>query len=192
MKFPEDLTLMLVDGYNIIGAWPQLTRLRDHNGLESARHHLIEVLANYSSYQGFQTCIVFDAYARKHLGTRTQEAVTQALSVHYTNFGETADTCIEKWCAQLRYQIRLSGQRLIVATSDRAQKLTVTGYGAEWMSAQRLATEVTDTSKVERKHHRTRGFQRKSRRLSQGLKPDVQDRLRLLRTQLEGHSNPTA
>jgi uncharacterized protein len=31
---------------------------------------------------------------------------------------------------------------LIVATNDRAQRLTVIGYGAEWLSADRLANEV--------------------------------------------------
>ncbi|MEM0980003.1 MAG: NYN domain-containing protein [Cyanobacteria bacterium P01_H01_bin.58] len=175
--------LLLVDGYNIIGAWPQLSQLRDHDSLESARYSLIEALANYSAYQGFQTRIVFDAYTQKHVSAA--EVVAEGVSVHYTHFGQTADTCIEKWCAELRYQIRLSQQRLIVATSDRAQKLTVTGYGAEWMSAQKLASEVNATTRNRRKHHRSEGFQRTSKRLSTVLKPGVYNQLKSLRAQLE-------
>lgn len=188
MKFLEDIPLLLVDGYNIIGAWPQLTALRDTSGLESARHHLVEVLANYSSYQGLQTCVVFDAYARKDLGTRGAETVTQTLFVHYTEFGQTADTCIEKWCAQLRHRIRHSGQRLIVATSDRAHKLMVTGYGAEWMSAKQLAVDVVSATRKSKKNYRSQQFQRNTQRLGHGLTPDVQARLKSLRTQLERQS----
>lgn len=183
MESVKDLTLLFVDGYNIIGSWPQLVQLRDSDGLESARHHLAEALANYSAYQGIQTRIVFDAYTQK--GASLAEVVTSDVSIHYTDFGQTADTCIERWCAQLQNRIKFSGQRLIVATSDRAQQLTVVGYGAEWMSAQRLALEVDSAVRQGRKNHRSRGFQRKSQRLGNGLKPDIQNRLKLLRAQLE-------
>lgn len=183
MKPPVPPPLLFVDGYNIIGAWPQLSELRDYDSLESARYSLIEALANYSAYQGFQTRIVFDAYTQKHVSA--EEVVTDGVSVHYTHFGQTADTCIEKWCAELRHHIRFSDQRLIVATSDHAQKLTVTGYGAEWMSAQTLALEVNATTHRRRKHHRSKGFQRTSKRLSNVLKPGVYNQLKTLRAQLE-------
>ncbi|NER81430.1 MAG: NYN domain-containing protein [Leptolyngbya sp. SIO1D8] len=186
MKSSSDLALLLVDGYNVIGAWPQLTQLRDHESLESARHHLVEALTNYSAYKGFKTRVVFDAYAQETPGLK--EAVTEDVSIHYTDFGQTADTCIEKWCAQLRHQIRFSDQRLIVATSDQAQRLTVTGYGAEWMSAQRLASEVSAAVRQRQKSHRSKGFNSKAQRLSSGLKPEVQDRLKSLRTKLEQQS----
>ncbi len=186
MKFPERLTLLFVDGYNIIGAWPQLARMRDAEGLQPAREQLIEVLTNYTAYQGWQTRVVFDAYSQRQPGLT--ETVTDSLMIHYTDFGQTADTCIERWCAQLQNRIRFTHQRMIVATSDQDQKNTVTGYGAEWMSAQRLALEVDGTTRQGQKHHRTRGFQSKSKRLSNILKPDVQDRLRSLRAQLEGQS----
>ena len=54
--------ILLVDGYNIIGAWPELTELRDMQGLEVARTSLAETLANYSAYRGFETLLVFDAF----------------------------------------------------------------------------------------------------------------------------------
>jgi predicted RNA-binding protein with PIN domain len=180
--------LLLVDGYNIIGAWPRLTQLRDQHGLEAARQQLIEALTNYSSYQGYRTRIVFDAYARKH--PQLQEKITDAVLVYYTDYGQTADTCIERWCAELRQQVRYTDLRLIVATSDQAHRLTVTGYGAEWMSAQRLAMEMNASLEQGRKKHRSPGVKSQSQRLNNGLKPAMRDRLTALRQQLEQKSQP--
>ncbi len=169
---------LLVDVYNVIGAWPQLTRTRDQESLEMARHHLVEALANYSAYQDWRTNLVFDAYAQNT--PVAKELITAHLSVHYTEFGQTADSYIEKWCALRRPQVLASQQRLIVATSDRAQRLTVTGYGAEWMSAQQLAQEVITTQARDRRH-RQRPQATPQRFLASSLAPETQERLKKLR-----------
>ncbi|MBD0267277.1 NYN domain-containing protein [Pseudanabaena sp. FACHB-2040] len=140
MSRPSYTAHLLVDGYNIIGAWTSLKQARDQSGLEIARGDLIEVLANYSAYQGFETHLVFDAYAQTT--PSAQEVITQHLAVYYTGFGQTADSYIERVCAQHRGKRASLNQRLIVATSDRAQQLTIMGYGAEWMSALQLESEV--------------------------------------------------
>ncbi len=176
MNSSSNKPLLFVDGYNIIGAWPQLSRMRDSESLDVARHRLVEDLTNYSAYQGFKTRIVFDAYTRKQRGV--EEAVTNDVSVHYTPFGQTADTYIEKWCAELQRQVKYLDLRLIVATSDHAHRLTVTGYGAEWMSAHRLAVDVEDTVRQGREHSRSKRSRSKSKRSNTVLKPAVQDRLR--------------
>ncbi len=156
--------VLLVDGYNIIGAWSYLKKTRDGTGLEASRWQLIEALINYTAFQGFQTQIVFDAQYQNTCSN--QEHITQNLSVHYTDFGQTADTYIEKACASFQsYTSRVlpkavfsnklpycSQSRLIVATSDRTQQLMVMGYGAEWMSAQQLAGEVESTAIRVRQH----------------------------------------
>jgi predicted RNA-binding protein with PIN domain len=131
---------MLVDGYNVVGTWHDLKRARDHDGMEEARRLLIEALANYSAYHDFDTRLVFDAHFQD--GSSKRDVITSNLAVHYTDFGQTADTFIEKTCAAFRHDIRKFHQRLIVATSDRAQELTVKGYGAEWMSSEQLGIEV--------------------------------------------------
>ncbi|WP_338430995.1 NYN domain-containing protein [Synechococcus elongatus] len=139
--------LLLVDGYNVIGAWQRLQRLRDRHGLEAARTELIELLSNYSAYQGYATNLVFDAQYRATPGQ--QEQVTEQLVVSYTDPEQTADTYIEMTCANHRDELRASRRRVIVATSDRAQQLTVIGFGAEWMSTHRLAQDVeTSIQKV--------------------------------------------
>lgn len=144
MPQPSPQAVLLVDGYNIIGAWPYLKRTRDTDCLEAARWQLIEALTNYSAFQGFATQVVFDAQYQNTCSN--QEVITENLSVYFTEFGQTADTYIEKVCAARPYLRHSHLSRLIVATSDRAQQLTVTGYGAEWMSAQQLNYEVESTA----------------------------------------------
>jgi uncharacterized protein len=132
--------LVLVDGYNIVGAWAELKQAQADRGLEEARRELVIMLTGFASYHAYDLQVVFDAQYQDLPGTR--EVVTQFLSVHYTSSGQTADTYIEKTCADFRQDTRKFEQRLIVATNDRAQRLTVIGYGAEWLSADRLANEV--------------------------------------------------
>ena len=186
MKSSVPQPLLLVDGYNIIGAWPQLSRLRDRETLAVAREQLVEELTNYSAYQGFRTRIVFDAYEQRE--PSWQETVTKDVMIHYTDYGQTADSCIEKWCAELKKDVQYFNLRLIVATSDQAHRHTVTGYGAEWMSAQRLARDLNATVKQGRMNHRdTAG--KMPKRFNTALKPAVHDRLRALRNQLEQRPN---
>ncbi len=170
--------ILLVDGYNIVGAWRELIQVRDRQGLEEARHRLIEILTGYSAYQGFDTQVVFDAQYRDTPNNR--EVMTNHLCVHYTDFGQTADTFIEKTCADFRTDIRKFDHRLIVATSDRAQQLTVVGYGAEWMSAEQLGNDVEFViRKVERKIKPAK--KSAGRFLFNSLDPDAQKRLSQMR-----------
>ena len=166
--------VLLVDGYNVIGVWSELKKTRDRNGLESARKELIEALINYSAFQGYKTQVVFDAHYQD-TGISSEE-LTNHLSVCYTDFGQTADTYIEKFCAAFRFDISYKTQRLIVVTSDRAQQLTVVGYGAEWMSCQQLAGDVElITYRVTRKQRPEK--QSRSRFLINSLDPKAQQRL---------------
>lgn len=191
-SLPE--AVLLVDGYNIVGAWSDLKKVRDTEGLEIARYTLIEVLINYSALKGFETQVVFDAQYQKSCGTH--EVINQSLTVFYTDFGQTADTYIEKVCASFRpsyinqvipgeavfgrdtYRSRTS--RLIVATSDRAQQLTVLGYGAEWMSALQLFHDVESTTMRSRRQHKPRK-QSSSRFLANSIDAKARQRLAALR-----------
>ncbi|MEB3829875.1 NYN domain-containing protein [Phormidium sp. CCY1219] len=170
--------ILLVDGYNIIGVWSKLKIQRDQQGLEAARRKLIEALVNYSAFEGLETRVVFDAHSRDE--RCYIETVTKNLSVCYTDFGQTADTYIEKACANFRRDVANLHRRFIVATSDRAQQQTVLGYGAEWMSAQQLGQAVESTARKCRRKHKTK--QRPSSRfLVSGLDVESQKRLAQLR-----------
>lgn len=170
---------LLVDGYNIIGVWPSLKQISNRHGLELARRELVETLVNYSARKELETHLVFDAYAERTPGY--QEPITKHLIVYYTDFGQTADSYIEKSCAQFRRQYLTINRRIIVATSDRAQQLTVIGYGAEWMSAQQLAADIQLI------HRQTVQSQRRKRTRSvggsfvQGLDDETREKLIRLR-----------
>lgn len=146
--------ILLVDGYNVIGAWKDLypneeTPLQQTNGeeLEVARNKLIEQLINFSSFEGYFTTVVFDAHNRDT--PAVNEILTPNVSIYYTEYKETADTYIEKFCASHRNDVRLK-TRVLVATSDRAQQLTVGGFGAEWLSALQLVNEIESSSRKSR------------------------------------------
>ncbi|HAC63845.1 MAG TPA: RNA-binding protein [Cyanothece sp. UBA12306] len=132
--------LLLVDGYNIIGTWASLKKTRDRHGLEPARRELIEALVNYTAHNGYQTQVVFDSQYRK--SPSSLEHHSPNLSIYFTAWMQTADTYIERVCASSFRRVVPHRSRVIVATSDRDQRLTVVGYGAEWMSAQRLVNEI--------------------------------------------------
>lgn len=163
--------VLLVDGYNIIGAWSRLKQISERHGLESARRDLVEILINYTAHQGYRTQVVFDAHYQDT--PSYSEEHTSNLLVYYTAFAQTADTYIEKFCATFARSRTSSYSRLIVATSDRAQQLTVVGYGAEWMSAAKLGNEVeTVNRQIGRKNpDRKRG---QSRFLFNSLDADAQ------------------
>jgi uncharacterized protein len=174
MAAPPDVTL-LVDGYNVIGAWMPMAFSGDRAVLESARSQLIEELANYSAFQGYQTRIIFDAHQR-HESYGSSEIITNALEICYTEFGETADSHIEIFCAQARFKARTAHHRLIVATNDRAQQLTVSGYGAQWISAQQLMGDVEAIAlSIQRKQRSNK--KSSTRLLSHSLDPDAKKKL---------------
>lgn len=174
--------VLLVDGYNIIGAWPCLKKTRDHVGLEAARSELVQTMTSYSAFQGYQTQLVFDAQYQNTPSNR--EVITELLTVHYTDFGQTADTYIEKTCASFRHQIAQSLiSRVIVATSDRAQQLMVQGYGAEWLSAHQLCGEVESTVCRMRYKYQSRKSS-KGRFLANAIDAKARERLAELRMRL--------
>jgi uncharacterized protein len=178
--------ILLVDGYNVIGAWKDLypkeeTPLQQTSGveLEAARAKLIEQLINFSAFEGYTTIVVFDAHSRDT--PAVTEVLTPNLSVYYTEYKETADTYIEKFCAGHKNDVRLK-TRILVATSDRAQQLTVGGYGAEWLSALQLVNNIESSSRKSRdaaygKSHRKQKGAGSSRFLFNSLDAESQARL---------------
>ncbi len=179
MSAPPYQAFLLVDGYNIIGSWSELKQSRDRHGLETARHILIESLVNFAPMVEYRTHIIFDAHYQNT--PSYSEDYTPFVSVHFTAFAETADTYIEKYCAGFKQEAdQEHSSRLIVATNDRAQKLTVTGYGAECISAQRLAGEVAVISRRAKQNKRA-SKKSPGRFLFHALDPIAQERFRQMR-----------
>ncbi|ELR99060.1 NYN domain-containing protein [Gloeocapsa sp. PCC 73106] len=171
MSVSSAQALLLVDGYNIIGAWEKLQKIRDRDGLEFARRDLISLVIDYTAYQGFKTEIVFDSHFQKT--PNQKEEYSPTVSVHYTAFAQTADTYIERVCAAFSRSHQSVARRLIVATSDRAQRLTAIGYGAECFSAEKFQKEIeSSASQIRRKN--SRQSQTRGRFLVNHLDPKTQ------------------
>lgn len=130
---------LIVDGYNIIGAWPELAKLKDLE-LEEARDRLINLLADYQAYSGMKVYLVFDAHQVPGLGGKYNQS---RLEVLYTKEKETADDLIE------RLTTGLTGRRrqVYVATSDMMEQHVIFGQGALRLPARELLVKVKMSQK---------------------------------------------
>ncbi|KIL38396.1 RNA-binding protein [Gordoniibacillus kamchatkensis] len=125
---------LIVDGYNMIGAWPQLQMLRDVS-LEEARDRLIDMLAEYQAFSGVKVVLVFDAYQVPGLGKEYRQ---NRLRVLYTKEKETADELIERLVTELIARRR----QIYVATSDMMEQHVIFGLGAFRLTASELLTRI--------------------------------------------------
>ncbi|CAM3895433.1 NYN domain-containing protein [Alkalicoccus chagannorensis] len=132
-------SLLFVDGYNIIGDWPELKQLQE-NDLESARDHLIEKMAEYQAYTGTEVTIIFDAHMVPGLGKKYEQF---DLRVLYTKEKETADECIER----LVNETKRIDRQIYVATSDFVEQRVIFASGAYRKSARELRTEMEQIEK---------------------------------------------
>lgn len=125
--------LLMVDGYNILGAWGAFKQ----NGwsLEEARDQLLHRLVDYAGYAGLAVLLVFDGH-QTHRKQRTEET-HGAVSLVYTRHGESADQYIE--AAAGRHP---KYRPLIVATSDSVEQTLVLGRGAVRISARELLRDI--------------------------------------------------
>ncbi|AIF42031.1 MULTISPECIES: NYN domain-containing protein [Virgibacillus] len=131
--------ILVVDGYNIIGAWEELQRLKEVD-IGQARDRLIERMAEYQAYSGYRVIVVFDAYYVKGIASK-QEAYK--VEIIYTKEKETADECIEKLVKKLKNV----QTQVYVATSDFAEQRTIFGRGALRKSARELYIELKNIEK---------------------------------------------
>lgn len=150
--------ILLVDGYNMIGAWKELRSLRDEN-FEDARDRLVELMAEYKAVKGWRVIIVFDA----HLVPGTEQLYIQHdVEVIFTRKNETADERIEKLSTDLK------GRKIQihVATSDMTEQNVVFGHGALRKSARELEIEMEIIqSNISRKVKETQ-IEKPSRRIN--------------------------
>lgn len=139
---------LLVDGYNVIFAWEDLTELAKVN-IEGARNKLMDVLCNY---QGFRKCnliLVFDAY--KVQGQELGVQKYHNIYVVYTKEAETADQYIEKVVHEIGRKYHVT-----VATSDNVEQVVTLGQGGKLLSARELRTEVEEVQRQIREEYLNR------------------------------------
>lgn len=128
------MQILLVDGYNIIGAWSELRKLKTDKLLD-ARDRLIELMAEYKAFTGIRVIVVFDAHLVPGIEHKMKEYDVEII---YTRKNETADERIEK------LTLELSGRRvqIYVATSDMTEQRVIFGQGALRKSAREFEIEM--------------------------------------------------
>ncbi|KQY85762.1 RNA-binding protein [Paenibacillus sp. Root52] len=157
--------VLLVDGYNMIGDWPELSKLAQ-SGLEEARNRLLSRLADYQAFSGRKVIVVFDAYLVPGLG----KSFTQSkIQIYFTKEKETADECIERLVRELSMRRR----QIYVATSDMVEQHVIFGQGALRVSARELLIEVEQNEKELQKRLEERQSQTTRNTLGGKLSPDV-------------------
>jgi uncharacterized protein len=132
--------LLIVDGYNIIGAWPDLRALKDQDRMDEARDLLISKMAEYQSYTGTKVIIVFDAYNVPGSGRQIED---YQVEIYFTKKKETADEKIE----QLVSQFQQKNRQIYVATSDYTSQRVIFGQGALRKSARELLLDMENAGK---------------------------------------------
>lgn len=125
---------LLVDGYNLIYAWPELKAVLDVN-LDGARGKLLDILSNYKGMTDYNVIAVFDAYRVKG----HEVTASDYLNIHqvFTAEAQTADAYIERFTHEhgKKYDIT-------VVTSDGLEQVIIRGAGAKLISSREFILEV--------------------------------------------------
>lgn len=158
---------LIVDGYNIIGAWPELAKLKDIQ-LEEARDRLIDQLAEYQAFTGMMVYVVFDAHQVPGLGGKYEQSRLQIL---YTKEKETADELIERLTTDLIGRRR----RVSVATSDMIEQHVIFGKGALRIPAGELLVKIRQSQKEVRERIIEPPLPSKGNTLGNKLNDDVKE-----------------
>ena len=131
MNFTQHL---LIDGANILHAWPELRALlkRDRS---AARSQLAQQVAAIHDGERVRVTLVFDGRGQELVMERPSGQVT--FSVLYTPASLTADDVIEQLVGQAA-----EPANCVVATDDQAERQTVAALGAHVMAAEDLLVWV--------------------------------------------------
>lgn len=124
----------LVDGYNIIFAWKELSELAKDN-IDGARGRLLDIMCNYQAVKKNSLIVVFDAYRVE--GHQTEYYDYHNIHVVFTKEAETADQYIERFAHE-------NGRKydVTVATSDGLEQIIIQGQGCRLVSARELEEEI--------------------------------------------------
>lgn len=126
--------VLLVDGYNIIGAWPELQLLKKTD-FAQARDRLIDRMAEFQAHKGWRVIVVFDAHLAPGIEKRGRQSNVEVV---FTREKETADERIEKLVNELADRFT----QIHVATSDMVEQSVVFAQGALRISARELQIEM--------------------------------------------------
>jgi predicted RNA-binding protein with PIN domain len=129
---------LLVDGYNILHAWSDLSAVARQD-LDAARKILMDILCNYRGFREREIILVFDAY--KVPGGERRVEKYHNIHIVYTKEAETADAYIERATFDISKK-----HRVTVATSDGSVQMIILGHGALRLTPRALREEIEQTA----------------------------------------------
>jgi len=115
------LVRILIDGYSLLHAWPELAAGAPRHS-EAARDALVELLQYYQDASGTPVTVFFDGRGRRKAKPKNESG--KAVEVLFSHAGQTADDLIER--AAHRFQ---PYGEVLVVTDDFAERDTVSGSG---------------------------------------------------------------
>ena len=125
---------LIVDGYNIIFAWPELSALKDVS-LEDARELLIATLADYAAMTRQKVTVVFDSHRRAD--AEASQQTVSGVQVIFSGRKTSADHVIERLLFEAK-----GTEEVTVATSDGLQRDLALGRQIKTVSALVLKGQV--------------------------------------------------
>lgn len=130
---------ILVDGYNVIHAWKELSELSAIS-LDGAAGKLNDILCNYQAITGIPLMVVYDAYKVK--GHNTEVKSYNNIIVVYTKEAQTADQYIEQYAHENSNKYNIT-----VVTSDGIEQTIVRGNGGVIVSSRDFEADLARTVK---------------------------------------------
>ncbi len=136
---PPKQQYLIVDGYNLIFAWPETSVLAE-NDLDAARRKLCDTLSSYAAFKKCRLVVVFDGYKVK--GNPGEKMQFSGIQVVFTKENETGDAYMEALANQIgnNYNVR-------VASSDNLVQVASLRSGVLRVSARELLNEIQDARK---------------------------------------------
>jgi predicted RNA-binding protein with PIN domain len=128
------LVRILVDGYSLLHAWPELAAGKPRHSA-AARDELIQILTRYQDAVGTPITIFFDgAGAPPHV---PKDESLHPVEVLFSKAGQTADDLIER--AAHRFQ---PYGEVLAVTDDAAERDTVIALGGSAASCLHFITDI--------------------------------------------------
>ncbi len=164
--------LVIVDGYNVIGAWPAAQE--NAWSMDECRDRLVRMAENYAGFSDEEIVIVFDGYLSDRR-IRSEDNLG-SVKVIYTMRDETADSYIERLVAQTpKYR------SVRVATSDGLVQSQVFSTGAIRMTSRELLREMEQVRRSGIKAHMNASEGKQNHVIGDLLEPDVAEAIERIR-----------
>jgi predicted RNA-binding protein with PIN domain len=124
---------LIIDGYNLLHKVETLSKLL-RSDIQNARHQLVRMVENTAHIMAPQTTIVFDG---REAGS--DDALTSKyLEVFFSPSNLSADSVIERLVCKFPQP-----EKILVVTSDHAERDTVASAGAQTMSSEDFLDRCT-------------------------------------------------